>query len=165
LASPSSPPLRQRALRAALLAAALLAAGCRGFGDPGQDFGVFFPRHGNSGPGPGALLEGRLETRGGCIWIVGSGGDRVLPIWPPRFGLRVTEGRLTILDASGGVVAREGDLVRSTGGETVTEQNAYELIGREPPESCRAKIYWTTGDIRSLGPARPTASPEDGPGY
>ncbi len=160
LASPSSPPLR-RALRAALIAVALLAAGCRGLDDPGRDLGVFFPRHGhdNSDSGMLALMEGRLEVRGGCLWVVPTRGDRMLPIWPPRFGLRVTEERLTILDASGGVVARESDLVLLVGGQ-VDEQHAYELSARQAPAACRSKNnYWMTREVRGLGPAQPTASP------
>ena len=161
MASLSSPRLRQRALRAALIAVALLAAGCRGLDEPGRDLGVFFPRHGHdiSGSGMLAPMEGRLEARSGCLWVVPTRGDRMLPIWPPRFGLRVTEERLTIINASGAVVAREGDRVLLVGGQ-VDEQHAFELSARQTPEACRSKNnYWMAREVRRLGPAQPTASP------
>lgn len=79
-----------------------------------------------------APMEGRLEARSGCLWVVPTRGDRMLPIWPPRFGLRLTEERLTILDASGAVMAREGDFVLLVGGQ-IDDEHAYELSARQAP--------------------------------
>jgi len=145
-------------LRAGIFAALLLVSGCRG-PDPGQQYGLFFPRHGIGSVGPVALLEGRLAVEGQCIWIVRPDGSRVLPIWPAGFGLTVTERGTAVLDKSGQELARAGEQVRLVGGETVTDQYAFELMGQEPPPLCRARDYWATSELKRSIPSAPTASP------
>lgn len=136
----------------------MLASSCRG-GDPGAAYGIFFPRHGGGGVPPAALLEGKLALEGACLWIVRSDGARVLPIWPAAFGITVVDGRAAIVDSSG-VLARDGDDVRLGGGETVSEQDAFALMGQQPPQGCRAPNYWAVSELRRAAPVAPSPSPQ-----
>src|SRR5688572_15251017 len=92
-------------VRCLLLVIFVLLPACRGLDDPGASAGVFFPRHGQSGPHALALLEGRFEVQEGCLLVVHANGERYMPIWPGGFGLRRAPGALQITDATGRVVA------------------------------------------------------------
>ncbi|MDQ3938290.1 MAG: hypothetical protein M3253_06370, partial [Chloroflexota bacterium] len=70
-------------------------------------------------PCPAALLEGKIVAHeewgvavedqvGGMVWQV---------FWPYGYTARVVEGRVTLLDEAGDVVAGEGDVVSVGGGE------------------------------------------------
>lgn len=119
---------------------------CRGLDDPGASVGVFFPRHGQSGPHALALLEGRLEVQEGCLLVVHANAVKYLPIWPGGFGLRRAPGALQITDAAGRVVAAEGEMVRLVGGEYPAEF-ASRVMGREAPSACRGYGSWLVGQV------------------
>lgn len=89
---------------------------------------------------------------GQCVFVVQQDGTRVLPIWPSGFRLSRGAGGFEVLDASGGVLAREGDAVRSVGGETVTEKYAHDLIGGDPPPQCRPAVYWVAFKLDRVPP-------------
>jgi hypothetical protein len=143
-----------RAAPTAILLLALFVSGCRGFDDPGASVGVFFPRHGLSGPHALAPLKGLLETNNGCLWVVEAGGTKRLPIWPAGFGLRRPVARLQVVDSGGLVVAAEGEMVTLVGGEYPTDA-ARELMGRDEPSACRGYGFWVVG---AVGPRRPGGS-------
>lgn len=73
---------------------------------------------GSPRPCPAALIEGALVTdeRWGLV-IEDADGLRRKILWPHGYAARVGS-RLALLDASGSIVAYEGDLVRVGGGET-----------------------------------------------
>ena len=73
-----------------------------------------------------------------------------MPIWPQGFRLAATTLGVEVVDASGRVLARQDDAVRSTGGETVTERYAYELMGGPPPSTCRTAAYWVATRLEHL---------------
>jgi hypothetical protein len=140
--------------------AALLAGGCKQ--DDSAVNGVFFPHHSVRGPTPMAVLDGRLEVAGGCIWIVAQDGRRLLPIWPPGSHVRIVAERLELTDDAGRVLAADGDRVAIVGGETVTADNARGFMGRVEPTACRPDAFWLVGTLRSEGRASPAPSPTDG---
>jgi hypothetical protein len=130
-------------------------AGCRGLGDPGASVGIFFPRHGLIGPYTLAPIEGQLETKDGCLWLVQPGGMRVLPIWPGGYGLRGAVGSLQVTDSAGHVVAAEGQTVTLVGGQYSAAQ-ARQVMGRDEPTACRAG-FWLVGAITA--PAERSSTP------
>ncbi len=66
-----------------------------------------------------ALCYGTLVEDAGCLYVVAEDlGGRYLPIWPSDFSATVENGGARIHDSSGAVVARVGDWVRLSGGET-----------------------------------------------
>jgi hypothetical protein len=135
---------------------ALVLPACRGLDDPGASIGVFFPRYGSMGPVPGALSEGRLEVKDGCLWLVRTVGTRILPIWPGGYGVRGTVGSLEVTDSSGRVVATEGQSVRMGGGEYPVA-DARRLMGREEPAACGGRGFWLVGAVTA--PAGRSATP------
>ena len=126
--------------------AVLALPACRGLDDPGAGLGVFFPRYGSMGPTPGALIEGRLEVKDGCLWLVRIVGTKILPIWPGGYGLRGSVGSLQVTDSAGVVVAAEGRSVRAGGGE-YSVADARRLMGREEPAACGGSGFWLVGAI------------------
>jgi hypothetical protein len=125
---------------------ALVLPACRGLDDPGASIGVFFPRYGSMGPTPGALSEGRLEARDGCLWLVRTVGTTILPIWPGGYSVRGAVGSLQVTDAAGHVVATEGQSVRMGGGEYPVA-DARRLMGREEPAACGGSGFWLVGAV------------------
>jgi hypothetical protein len=128
-----------------VLVAVFVLSACRGLDDPGAAVGVFFPRHGLSGPHTLAPLEGRLEVKDGCLWLVRPDGMRFLPIWPGRYGVRRSDGSLHVTDSAGRVVASEGGTVILVGGQYATD-DARRVMGREEPPACRAD-FWLVGQV------------------
>jgi hypothetical protein len=137
---------RHVTLRALALVVVLVLASCRGLDDPGAGLGVFFPRYGSMGPTLLALSEGRLEAKGGCLWLVSIVGTKMLPIWPGGYGLRGSVGSLQVTDSAGVVVAAEGQSVRVVGGEYPVA-DARRLMGREEPAACGGNGFWLVGSI------------------
>lgn len=134
-----------------LLAVAVTVIGCD-LGllretDPGARYGLFFPQHHDSFV-PLALVEGSLEARDGCIWIVLADKPRVV-VWPAEYRPRMTtEQRLEIVDDRGQVVASAGNIVRGNGAE-LTEQGARQVSGKVAPSSCRANdSYVIVGSLQ-----------------
>jgi hypothetical protein len=78
-----------------------------------------FPKH-RPGAAPEARIGGTLKLDDkGCVRIVtGSEHRGWTVIWPPDYSLggRDKNGRLTIVDASGKLVGREGDDIILSGG-------------------------------------------------
>ena len=132
-------------VRALVCLIVLLLTACRGLDDPGASVGIFFPRHGLSGPYTLAQLEGRLEVKDGCLWLVQPDGMRYLPIWPGRYGLRGTVGALRVSDSAGQVVAAEGQTVTLAGGQ-YSAADARRVMGRDEPAACRGG-FWLVGSV------------------
>ena len=142
---PSSQNCRLVTLRVVICLVALLLSACRGLDDPGASVGIFFPRHGLRGPYTLAALEGRLEVRDGCLWLVQSDGIRYLPIWPGGYGMRGTVGALRVSDSAGQVVAAEGQTVTLVGGQ-YSAADARRVMGRDEPGACRGG-FWLVGSV------------------
>ena len=119
--------------------------------------GIFLPTHSIRGSTLLALGEGRLEVKDGCIWIVTTAGTRLLPIWPPGTRARLVAGRIEVIDSAGKGLVREGDNLRSVGGETVTSDNAHLAMRTVEPPMCRPDAFWLVGQVSSAG--RASASP------
>ncbi len=157
--------------RILVLVLALVLSACRGLDDPGASVGIFFPRHGLSGPHTLAPLAGRLEVNDGCLWLVDAGGTKRLPIWPGGFGLRRPAAALQVTDSAGRVVASEGETVTVVGGEYPADA-ARRLMGRDEPRACRGYGFWVVGATTpGAGPSSPEvhaarrsrSSPPSGP--
>ncbi|MBN1180301.1 MAG: hypothetical protein JXD18_13900, partial [Anaerolineae bacterium] len=105
--------------------------------------GVVFPRQ---HPPEGlrvemtALLIGELRENDGCLRI-GEEGHGHLIIWPYDHTVTAEDGMLQILDGSGVLVARVGDVVRVGGGETRSPGSATPT---EIPARCTGP-YWIAG--------------------
>jgi hypothetical protein len=132
-------------VRALVFLIVLVLPACRGLDDPGAAVGVFYPRHFLSGPHTLAPLEGRLEVKDGCLWVVKPDGMRFLPIWPGGYGLRRADGRLQVTDSAGRVVGAEGETLTLVGGQYPTN-DARKIMGREEPRACRAG-FWLVGSV------------------
>jgi hypothetical protein len=134
-------------------------SGCSSLSESGVP-GLFFPRHSvRGGPMLGALIEGRLEVKDGCIWIVAQAGTRYLAIWPPGSNVRSVAGRIEITDGAGQVIAAEGETVKGSGGETVTRENARSVMGQTEPAGCRTEKFWVVAQLARGVPASATPSP------
>lgn len=98
-------------------------------GDPIGDDGSFgpvdyFPRlpH-RRGPilVPGALWEGKLVIRGGCLRVAGlPDPDGHAVVWPPGFRAGMVGADVVVLNGGGNAVARVGDRVRLGGGRRMS---------------------------------------------
>ena len=131
----------------------LVAAGGRSAGDidvcaTPEVPGVAFPRQGPV-EGPRvvmqALLIGRLVLVDGCLRIESlHGGESMLPIWPPEFGLATEGEQIQVLDGEGRVVARVGEEVYMGGGGGSAEGLA-ECVREQLPPACTGP-YWIVGD-------------------
>lgn len=78
---------------------------------------------------PTALLVGELAEESGTLVVVGAdGGPSERIIWPFGYGVRKDGGELVLIDLSGAVKAREGDVVRLGGGET--ESGTFKVCGQ-----------------------------------
>jgi hypothetical protein len=131
-----------------LVLALFVLSACRGLDDPGASAGVFFPRHGLSGPQTLAPLEGVLKVDAGCLLVVESNGTKRLPIWPGGFGIRRSAATLEITDPGGRVVATAGEIVTLVGGDYPIAA-ARDLMGRDEPLMCRGYGFWVVAAIRA----------------
>ena len=76
---------------------------------------------------PKALIEGTLEPLGVGDGIgIAVGPRHLLIAWPAPYSTRTVEGRLSVVDASGRVIASVGDRVRVPGGE---DQFGWQACG------------------------------------
>jgi hypothetical protein len=69
-----------------------------------------------------ATLVGDPELDGGCVWLR-QGGVDLSVLWPPGYAAEFNPAR--VIDASGNVVAQEGDQVELTG-SFAADPTAYE---------------------------------------
>lgn len=91
-----------------------------------------------------ALLIGDLMVQDGCLRI-NSENESHLVIWQADYFLTDNDGVLEILDETGAVVARVGEMVYMGGGEQRAVNDA-EL--RQPvPEACSSGPYWRMGQF------------------
>lgn len=116
---------------------------------PSSPPGIFFPTVPIGDEYPGALIEGVLEVRSGCVFVAAH-EDRWLLLWPEGSRHENVDGELEILDENGKVVARAGERLRVGGGETnpievggsgAAERWATDLTGVDIPERC-GDLYW-----------------------
>jgi hypothetical protein len=87
-----------------------------------------------------ALASGRLVLEQGCLRLEGGS----LPVWPPKFTLRVEGEQVLVLDGGGGVAARVGEEVCMGGGQSGISD---EWVLQQIPAACRGD-YWIVGSAR-----------------
>lgn len=92
---------------------------------------MFFPTW-SGDERPAALISGVLVERDDCLFLA-TGVDDVLLLWDESY--RYAGG--AILDESGSVVARPGDVVQGGGGYGSDWAHAEEITGTSIPERCR----------------------------
>jgi hypothetical protein len=120
---------------------------------PDATAGVFFPVLQPASAIPLALLQGRIVSRGGCLWIQpAEGRELCLALWPPGSRLDKTTGRVTTRDASGAeLVIAVGDRLRVGGGETKDLDHVVTITGQKPPLACQTgEAYWSAYQITRL---------------
>lgn len=149
-------------VRLLCVVAGLMSLSCGQSADSGAA-GIFFPRHSVSGPMPAALVEGHLEVRDGCVWIVDTQGTRLLAIWPSGWHVRAVDGRIQVVSADGRITISDGDRVKGGGGQTVTADNAHRFMGQTEPAACRTGAFWLVAQLVRV-PASPEPSPTDDTG-
>jgi hypothetical protein len=90
-----------------------------------------------------AQLIGTLQLEGECLYVDSlQGGERVLPIWPPEFTLRLEGEQLLVIDGQGQVAARVGEEVYMGGGHVpVTDEWVLQQI----PSACQGS-YFVVGE-------------------
>lgn len=110
----------------------------------------FFPTHEDTGMSAAAILQGTLIKTSNCL-IVDSAtqGQAYLPIWSESFSW--DEGKSSILDQEGNVLARVGQDVDLTGGQ-VSLDAASQLTGESIPDACQVGGYWNTTAIEPTQP-------------
>ena len=108
-------------------------------GPPGLDFPRQTPPEGLRAE-MAALLYGELVENDGCLYVVTDYDERFTPIWPHDFSAAVAGGAIQVLDGAGTVVARTGDWIRLSGGETGMNLPADMLA----PTACPGR-YWVVG--------------------
>jgi len=95
-----------------------------------------------------ARNRGQLATRDGCVFLLNA-GDETLLAWPSGTALQMIEGRAVVLDASGSVIATEGQPL-AVGGGSVSDvdsfQRYHELVAGVP-DSCRTDEVWIVGRV------------------
>jgi hypothetical protein len=106
------------AVFAAVVASGASALAARSDGGSSPRQGTPLPTYTASDSYPGALLTGRLELRGGCVYLTRERDRRALLVWSPGTRLTRSEGRTRIVSASGKVRGEIGQTVRFGGGET-----------------------------------------------
>ena len=109
--------------------------------------GVAFPTYTKSGPGPGALVTGRLRIESRCLIVAQQELRSLLLIWPDGMQLVTTSGGLGIANAQGRIKAHVGDRV-NVGGGGVARRQGNDLASIPP--RCRGWPYWL---VTSLGRA------------
>lgn len=99
-----------------------------------------------------AELRGELvQDERGCLRVRDEHGT-VVPVWPPGFKAETSGGRVSVLDARGGVVGRVGEPIYMGGGElpwpgssaTANATLEDEAMVRELWERCPGS-YWLVG--------------------
>lgn len=100
-----------------LLAGSVFAAGC---GQPVAPVpaGYVFPVRDSSHGSPTALLLGVLTAEHGCIYVRAESGTNYLVVWPDTLRLVIDASGVPALMRNSEVVARVGDRVQVTGGES-----------------------------------------------
>jgi len=93
-----------------------------------------------------ALLIGKLVVVEGCLRVNSRYSDTTyLLVWPPDFTLSTENDAIQILNGAGQVVARVGDEVRISGGETRSVEFLDERVRQKLPVDCPGP-YWIVGD-------------------
>jgi hypothetical protein len=110
---------------------------------------LFFPTHDVVGGGPAALLEARLETDLGCIWLQPERGPRYLAVWPSTYRPSTAAAPIGILDAKGNRIALVGELVKAAGGEYSDLASVDQLVGAPIPSQCRRAAWLVTELVRA----------------
>jgi hypothetical protein len=94
-----------------------------------------------------ALLEGTLVLRDGCLRIRdGDGDDGYLIIWQVDYYVNNSAGTIEILDKSGQVVARVGEVIRMGGGEVPMTDGLQQQLREPLPGECQGP-YWLMGEL------------------
>jgi hypothetical protein len=131
-----------------ILVLTVIVCAC-GTGEPTAPPGTFFPTAPIGDAYPAGEIQGVLEERDGCLFVV-QPQDRWLLLWPEGYTARTTDGQLVVLDENGKVVGRVGEPLRVGGGErnpiemggdAAAERYATELTGLDIPERCGDR-YW-----------------------
>ena len=94
-----------------------------------------------------ALIIGELVVVDRCVRVIteySKPDNSFLAIWPPNFTVNTAVEPAQIIDESGEVVARIGDVVQMGGGE-VKGYSDPEVTGSLPPE-CLGGISWIVGE-------------------
>ena len=121
---------------------------------------VFFPQPApQDGPTAitAALGSGTLALENGCLWLKNR-GDADLIIWPAAYRLDTSDGRLSVLDATGATFAVVGGPINIGGGEltragqTDIDARVESKIGRTIPAVCRLGFYWDAAGGPIVGP-------------
>tara|TARA_B100000315_G_scaffold189898_1_gene179826 strand:+ start:1802 stop:3532 length:1731 start_codon:yes stop_codon:yes gene_type:complete len=112
--------------------------------------GVFFIRQDESiAPREtmAALLVGRLVAADGCMRVIADDGSTsYLPVWPPRFEMRIEAGSVDLTDSAGNVVAQVGDTIRIDGGEIGATESLDANLQRKLTETHCQGPYWVVGE-------------------
>jgi len=93
-----------------------------------------------------AELIGTLRLEGACLYVDAlHSGERVLPIWPPEFTLRMEGDQVLVVDGEGQVVARAGEEVYMGGGHVPVRD---EWVLGQIPEACRGSTFLVGTGVR-----------------
>jgi len=93
-----------------------------------------------------AELIGTLQLEGECLYVhTLHGGERVLPIWPPEFTLRVEDEQVLVIDGEGQVAARAGEEVYMGGGYVPVSD---EWVLGQIPQACRGPYFVVGNEVR-----------------
>jgi hypothetical protein len=133
--SASRSPLASDPARALILTAMLSLAACAG-GEPAPL--ALYPARPE---GHQALVQGRLELEGSCLYIVAENGERWLAAFPSP-GTAWDAAQQTV--RVGERAVRVGEVATFTGGETRGSADGVEWV--EPPAAAcdRSGIWWAT---------------------
>lgn len=115
--------------------------------------GTFFPVLAPASAIPAALTQGRIVSRGGCLWLQpAEGRELYLILWPPGSRFDQGTGRVTTRAESGAEVSLGvGDRMRAGGGETRDLEFVATLTGQRPPLACQTgESYWRAYVITPL---------------
>ena len=90
-----------------------------------------------------ADLVATLRLEDGCLQLQSPASQEVrVPIWPPEFTLRPSGDEVLVIDGAGEVVARTGEEVFMSGGESAVSD---PCVLQQIPPACRG-AYWIVGD-------------------
>jgi len=93
-----------------------------------------------------AELFGTLRLDGECLYVDAfHGGERVLPVWPPEFTLRLEGDQVLVIDGEGQVAARAGEEVYMGGGYVPVSD---EWVLGQIPEACRGSYFVVGSEVR-----------------
>ncbi len=113
--------------------------------DDGDRHGFFFPRHCTEPwqPVPAAAMEASLVLADGCLWLApAQTQETYLAIWPPGWHPVYVGAVLEIRGADGVRRGALGESMAVGGGERMDAHDIAQLIGEEPPPSCRGRNAW-----------------------